>query len=198
MGQEEFEMLLQFFKALANENRLKLLGILANQECSVQELAALLELKEPTVSHHLAKLKEMDLVAMQVDGNTHLYRLDIDGLQTMNREVMASFTSDKMASLVDDLIEYDNWEKKVLRIFLEGDQIKQVPARLKKRLVVLKWLVSYFEEEKRYTETEVNEIIESHHPEYTFWRREFIDYGLMEREEGVYWRVADWEMPELS
>ena len=103
MGQEEFETLLQFFKALANENRLKMLGILANRECSVQELAALLELKEPTVSHHLAKLKELGLVEMRIDGNTHLHRLSLESLQTLNRELL---TTEKVASLVDGNVEH--------------------------------------------------------------------------------------------
>src|SRR6266567_4041129 len=45
MSQEEFQTLLLFFKALADENRLKMIGILAEQECSVEELAAMLHLK---------------------------------------------------------------------------------------------------------------------------------------------------------
>ena len=55
MSQEEFQSLLHFFKVLADESRLKLLGILANGERSVDELATLLKLKAPTVSHHLAR-----------------------------------------------------------------------------------------------------------------------------------------------
>ncbi|HAT45351.1 MAG TPA: ArsR family transcriptional regulator, partial [Ktedonobacter sp.] len=70
MPEEDFQTLLQFFKALGDENRLKLLGILANREQSVEELAAQLQLKTPTVSHHLAKLKELDLVSMRSEGNT--------------------------------------------------------------------------------------------------------------------------------
>lgn len=194
MGQEKFDMLLQFFKGLANENRLKMLGILANRECSVQELAALLELKEPTVSHHLAKLKEIGLVEMRTDGNTHLHRLNLESLQALNRELL---TTERVASLVDDLVEYDLWERKVLRIFLEGDRITQIPARYKKKLVILKWLANHFQEGVRYTEAEVNEIIEAHHAEYTSLRRLLVDCGLMEREEGFYWRV-DWEMPDLA
>ena len=55
MDEKGLQTLLRFFKCLANENRLKLLGLLADQERSVEELSALLDLKEPTVSHHLAK-----------------------------------------------------------------------------------------------------------------------------------------------
>ncbi len=68
MSQEEFQTLLLFFKALADENRLKMIGILAEQECSVEELAAMLHLKAPTVSHHLAKLKELELVEITSPG----------------------------------------------------------------------------------------------------------------------------------
>ncbi|MCA9964369.1 MAG: winged helix-turn-helix transcriptional regulator, partial [Anaerolineales bacterium] len=59
---ERFEQLLQFFKVLGNKNRLQILGLLANEERNVGELALMLDLKEPTVSHHLALLKELGLV----------------------------------------------------------------------------------------------------------------------------------------
>ncbi|WP_345325136.1 ArsR family transcriptional regulator [Candidatus Villigracilis proximus] len=39
-----------FFKALADANRLKIIGLLAQQPYSVEELAALLNLKPSTVS----------------------------------------------------------------------------------------------------------------------------------------------------
>ncbi|HEX6479903.1 MAG TPA: metalloregulator ArsR/SmtB family transcription factor, partial [Ktedonobacteraceae bacterium] len=81
MPQEEFEVLLQFFKVLADETRLKMLGILATREHSVEELAALLQLKAPTISHHLAKLKELNLVDMRSEGNTHFYWLNAEALR---------------------------------------------------------------------------------------------------------------------
>ena len=44
MKNEKLQNMLRFFKALADESRLKIIGILATQECSVEELAVLLEL----------------------------------------------------------------------------------------------------------------------------------------------------------
>ena len=196
MGQEDFETLLQFFKALANENRLKILGILANRECSVEELATLLDLKAPTVSHHLAKLKALGLVDMRTDRNDHLHRLNVNGLQAMNRDIFTSFTTEKMATLVDGM-EYAAWEQKILGTFLEGDHIKAIPAGYKKRLVVLKWLVNHFEEGVEYSEAQVSEVIKRHHPDYCTLRREFITNGLMEREDGVFCRV-EWHLPDLA
>ena len=193
MTQNEFEMLLEFFKALGNENRLKILGILADRECSVEELAGLLNLKEPTVSHHLGRLKAIGLVEMRVEGNDHLHRLNTQVLQSMNKDI---FTSERMASLVDDL-DYDAWEKKVLRTFLEGERVIAIPSGYKKRLVLYKWLVSHFKEHRNYTEKEVNEIIQRYYEDYATSRRDFVDLGLMAREKGIYWRI-EWQMPELE
>jgi len=195
MGQRDIETLLRFFKVLANENRLKILGVLAERECGVEELAAILDLKAPTVSHHLDKLRELGLVDMRTDGNDHLHRLSADGLQAMSKDVFSSFSPESVVALADG-VEYEAWEQRVLDAFMEGDRIARVPAGYKKRLVILKWLVNKFEEGVKYSEKEVNEIIERYHPDYCLFRREFVMNGLMERDGGVYWRV-EWQLPEL-
>ena len=46
MEQERFQTLLRFLKVLADESRLKLLGLLAEDEYSVGDLAEHLDLKE--------------------------------------------------------------------------------------------------------------------------------------------------------
>ena len=68
--------LVAFFKALADSNRLKIVGLLAQQPYSVEELAALLELKPPTVSHHLSKLAEVGLVSARAEGYYSVYQLE--------------------------------------------------------------------------------------------------------------------------
>ncbi len=187
MSQEEFQALLQFFKVLADETRLKLLGILANGERSVEELAALLQLKAPTVSHHLARLKELNLVGMRTDGNIHYYWLNAEALRQTNKQLL---TPEKVAGLVDDL-EGDAWERKVLKDFFEGTRLKEIPASPKKRMVILKWLANQFEYGVRYREAEVNEIIQRYHPDSSSLRRELIgpNVALMQRDNGWYWRI---------
>ncbi|MDF1521817.1 MAG: metalloregulator ArsR/SmtB family transcription factor, partial [Trueperaceae bacterium] len=71
----EFERLLGFFKALANETRLRIVGILANREASVGDLADLLEVREPTVSHHLKQLVDVGLVRAEKRGRWTYYEL---------------------------------------------------------------------------------------------------------------------------
>ena len=187
MAAADFHMLLRFFKVLANESRLKLVGILAQRECSVEELATLLELKEPTVSHHLNKLKELHLVQMHPDGNTHLYRLNSEALQELSK---AMFTPSQMATLVGE-VKPEAWEDKVLNNFLQGDRLTEIPASRKKRLVIVRWLARKFELEVNYPERTVNEIIERHHPDYATLRRELIGYQMMQRDSGIYWRLPE-------
>jgi DNA-binding MarR family transcriptional regulator len=191
MTQEDFQTLLQFFKTLADENRLKIVGILADQECSVEELAAILHLKAPTVSHHLAKLKELNLVEMRPEGNTHVYRLNAEALRNSNKQLL---TPEKMASLVDN-VEADAWERKVLKDFFDGTQLKEIPASRKKRSVVLKWFASQFTENVFYKEAEVNEILQAHNADAAYWRRELVGASLMQRENGFYWRMPLAELP---
>ena len=55
MGEQVAE-LLEFFKALADANRLKIIGLLAQDEYTVEEMAEILTLRPSTVSHHLTRL----------------------------------------------------------------------------------------------------------------------------------------------
>jgi hypothetical protein len=187
MAPTDFHTLLRFFKVLANESRLKLIGVLSQRECSVEELAALLRLQEPTVSHHLNKLKELHLVEMRPEGSTHLYRLNTEALRELNK---AMFTEDQMASLVDQ-VKPEAWEDKVLKNFLDGDRLVEIPASRKKRLVILRWLVRKFQPGVTYPEHEVNETIQRYHPDYATLRRELIGYQMMQRENGCYWQLPE-------
>jgi hypothetical protein len=191
--QEQFQQLLRFFKALANESRLKIVGILANREATVGDLADLLELQEPTVSHHLAMLRELGLVRMHARGNTHVYWLNEEALIDLNKDV---FSRQGIAALVEDVDEH-SWKQKVLQTFVIDDRLTQIPAKRKKRMVILQWLARKFELDVRYPEPELNEIIKRHHPDTASLRRAMIDWRFMRREKGVYWRVPEEEQLDL-
>ena len=183
---QEFQMLLDFFKILGNEARLKILGLVANREYSVEELATLLKLREPTISHHLNKMKKLGLVTMRAEGNTHLYQLNRSQLLKMNKELL---TVEKVPSMVND-IDYEGWEKKVMNTFVENGKIKTFPASQKKRMVLVKWVLNNFEEGKKYPEQELNGIIKEFNPDCATIRRSFVENGWMRREKGVYWRTG--------
>ncbi len=64
------------FKALADEQRRRLLRLLRNGEQPAGELARRLGLAPATVSHHLAQLKAADLVRVRRDGQQRIYALN--------------------------------------------------------------------------------------------------------------------------
>ena len=181
----DFHRLVQFFRVLGNESRLKMIGFLANGERSVGELADLLDVKEPTVSHHLAMMKEQGLVTVRAEGNVRIYGLDAHSMEGLSRDV---FSRKKLARLVDHE-DMDDWEQKILRTFMEDGYIKEIPVKQKKKLVLLRWLLQKFEKDRKYREPEVNEILKHHHEDHTSLRRYLVDFRLMARDKGIYWRL---------
>ena len=65
----------ELLKALANRHRLLIVCQLIEQERSVGELAALLKLRDSTVSQHLALLRKDGLVTTRRDGQTIWYTI---------------------------------------------------------------------------------------------------------------------------
>jgi len=184
MDPQRPEIMLQFCKAMADESRLKIVGLLSTTEHSVQQLASILELKEPTVSHHLAVLKQLDLVRLRADGNFRWYRLNEEVLGKISRAV---FSRDSIASLAVSA-EARSSERKVLDNFVDGDRLIEIPVSYKKRLVILKWLIGFFEPGISYAESQVNAILKLHHQDCATLRREMIGCGMLARDKGVYSR----------
>ena len=183
-------MLLQFFKALAHESRLRLLGLVAAREHSVQQLAELVALKEPTVSHHLAILREAGLVRLRQDGNTHWYGLEQKRLARLSRSLLAR---DQLTVLAGAATQ-NAGEERVVRNYLTPDgRLKAFPTTRKKRRPVLAWLARHFDEGREYSGAEVNEIIERRHHDRETFRRELVGHHMMARKAGIYWRLPETE-----
>jgi DNA-binding transcriptional ArsR family regulator len=72
-----------FLKALAHENRLMILCLLAEGEKSVSELERILDLRQPTVSQQLARLRADDLVSTRRDGKVIYYGLASEDARTI-------------------------------------------------------------------------------------------------------------------
>src|SRR3981081_340036 len=173
--------LLSMFKALADESRLKILGLLAPRERSVDELATTLKLKPPTVSHHLATLREIGLVKMRTAGTTHVYNFQPEPLRQLNHKL----APERLA--IPDDADGDEWEHKVLADFIEQGRLKTMPATERKRLVVLRWFARKFEPGRRYSELEVNAIIAEFINDYASIRRYLVDNGLTDRRARDHW-----------
>jgi biotin operon repressor len=188
MSQQSDE-LLNFFKALSDANRLKIVGLLAQQSYSVEELAAMLELRPPTVSHHLSKLSEVGLVSARAVSYYNLYKLETGALQAMARRLLATETLPEVAAGVD----LDAYDRQVLGNYATPDgRLKQIPTKRRKFEVILRYVVRAFEPGAKYSEKEVNEILSQYNEDTAVLRRGMVDYQMMTREAdgSVYW-LAD-------
>lgn len=185
--EERIETLLRALKTLADLSRLRILGAVATQERTVEELADLLELKAPTVSHHLARLRELDLIQTRADGVTRWNSLNQAGIERLAKLLAAP----EVVATAAAEVEGAAWERKVLRDFLdesEPPRLREIPAQRKKRQVILRWLADQFAWERDYSEKEVNAILQRRHEDTATLRRELIGERLMARDGGRYWR----------
>jgi len=182
---EQFTRLLQFFQVFSNESRLRLIGYLANGERSVGELAQLLNLKEPTVSHHLAELKGLGLVEARAEGNLRIYRLNTQALETMGKDI---FARPNLAALVprSELSE----DERILRTWVKNGRLVDIPAQEKKKQVIVRWLAGQIDPERRWPEREFNQWLAQFNEDYATLRRYLVDGGYMARENGIYWRTG--------
>lgn len=182
------DTLLSFFKALADSNRLKIIGLLAQKESSVEELAVVLAVSASTVSHHLSKLAEIGLVSARAEGYYSVYRLEADNLERMARQLLAEDTLPEAAKDLDRKA----YDRKVLRDYLNEDGvIRQLPTNQRKLDVVLRYIAERFEFGKIYSEKEVNTVIGALNEDISGLRRDLVSVGYMNRERdgSAYWRV---------
>ena len=188
-NQALMDELLNFFKALADANRLKIISLLAREEYSVEQIAEILGLKAPTVSHHLSKLMKAGLVSARAESYYNYYRLETKTLEEMSNRILAAETLPAVASDVD----MDAYDRKILKNYSNSDgSLKAIPNQEKKLLAVLRHIVKVFESGERYSEVDVKEKLIRFNEDYAQLRRELVEYGFMAREGGggVYWRTG--------
>jgi ArsR family transcriptional regulator len=65
-----------FFKALSDENRLKIIELLKLREMCVCELMIALDMTQPNLSHHLRILEEQDIINHKKKGKWAFYYLN--------------------------------------------------------------------------------------------------------------------------
>ncbi len=180
MSQETERDEILFFKALADESRLKIISILLEKDSYAEYLAEKLNLTAPTVTYHMNKLEKAGIVTGTQIQHYVIY--------TVNRELMDKKIGDfiRSAAPVDDTKSY---EEKVINSFFKCGRLTKLPSQIKKREIVLGYIAEKFEPDRTYTEKEVNAIIAEMYDDYCTVRREMVEIGFMERPGGEYRRV---------
>ena len=181
---------LKFFKSLADANRLKILGLLAQEDLSVEQLAVMLNLRPSTVSHHLSKLSEAGLVSAKAISYYNIYQFENKTLEAMAQHLLSK---ENLSAIAVD-VDLDAYDRKVVSDYsLPDGQLKTIPAQRKKLEAILGYISQDFESGTRYNERQVNEILEKYHPDTATLRRELFGAGILARSSGgkEYWRSEE-------
>lgn len=186
----EFDTLLRFFKALGNESRLRLVGQLANGEMSVGALAEAIGVTEPTVSHHLRKLKEIGLARSRADGNVRYYSLNMRALENMSRQVFAA-TGAQLAAQ-----KARTPEERVIDSYVRDGRLTGLPKNRAKRLVLIAWVAEQLDGNRDYHELELNDYLKAFTHDHAALRRYLVDEGFFTRARNIYRKLATPEIPQ--
>lgn len=163
-------------KVIADETRLRILGLLSERDHTGKELAERLHLTPPTISHHMRKLTGAGIVTSTSEAQRQHYSLNSDLLRDVRKTDPPKPESGKALDA----------REKTLRNFFDGDRLKSIPAQRKQRVIVLQKLLERFEPGRKYPEREVNDILKTAHEDFATLRRELVDYGFMVRDTGIY------------
>jgi ArsR family transcriptional regulator len=83
-----------FAKALADETRQKIMRICCCKWLAVNEIVERLNVTQPTVSHHLAILREAGLVEVREEGKQTFYKLNQKRITACCGQLQANFASE--------------------------------------------------------------------------------------------------------
>jgi hypothetical protein len=186
--------------ALADKERLTIIGLMSDgQEHQIRPMAERMKILPLEASEHMKVLHHAGLLRLRMEGPRYFYHLNENRVAELKSYIGMIDTlptvAEKVASDNDwiEALDYDEDDKKVLREYTYNGRLLDISMKEKKWLVVLRWLVTKFEPDVRYTEKQVNEIIKQVHGDYATIRRDLIDFAFMQRERGgaSYWRTSN-------
>jgi hypothetical protein len=175
----QLDKMLEFHKALADANRLKIVMLLAAGPQSGQEIAKKLGLTPATVTHHMNLLRNVLLVRGVREKNTIYFHLNEKELQFKSQSILRRVEAVKRTSGSER-------EKVIQNFFDESGRLKNIPSQRKKKLIVFEHMLKGLEIGHPYSEKELDEYIRQYHEDHCTIRREFVMNHYMYRENGVY------------
>ena len=87
-----------FAKALADETRQRIMNLCCCKWCSVNEIVEKMDVSQPTVSHHLAILREAGLVHVREEGKQTFYTLNQERVVACCGQLMVKFAPEEKAT----------------------------------------------------------------------------------------------------
>lgn len=83
--------LVDFFRAMGEDTRVKIITMLLEEEMCICELIDELKLSQPAVSHHMKILKQAELVNDRREGKWTFYSINKEGFKNHVRNLEKSF-----------------------------------------------------------------------------------------------------------
>ncbi|HBR70647.1 TPA: transcriptional regulator [Candidatus Dependentiae bacterium] len=99
-AEKELRLTVDFLKLIAEENRLKILCLLAQGELCVCKIWSALNIPQNLTSHHLKALKEYGLISSRKEGLNVYYVLNIQVLKDAQDLLEAFLTAHKRVCLI--------------------------------------------------------------------------------------------------
>ncbi|MDP4161868.1 MAG: metalloregulator ArsR/SmtB family transcription factor [Bacillota bacterium] len=180
----QLNRLVSFYKTMGDPTRVRIVALLAKGPLHGLAIAGKLGLTPPTITHHLKKLREINVVYDRRDKNTVYFHLN-ESLIKQQSQVLIQLLEKREE--IETMVETSLESQKVIQNFFSKDgKLKNIPAQRKKKLIVFEHIVEGLKMGKKYEEKEINEYIKQFHEDYATIRREFIINHYMYRENGIY------------
>jgi hypothetical protein len=169
----------EFLRIALDPHRLAVMGLAATGPLDIEVAARQLSLTVAQVRKAVSRLVEAGLLDSQL------------GLDHSTLRALAATLPDEEP--VSPVVLQGPWskdEREVLGRFFTGTRLQEIPAHNSRRRVVLERLAQEFEIGLRYTEKEINSMLQVFHPDYASLRRYLVDEGFLSRADGSYWRTG--------
>ena len=173
---------LDFVKAMASVERLRVIGALVRGRATQAEIAEQLHVPLGDVFQHLAFLTHVGVVREE------------EACYELNEKAIETLARGQFEGKGPQYEEQPEDVRKVLKAYLNPDgTIRQLPQEGRKMEIILHFILDAFPFDVTFTEKEVNTILRRFHLDTATLRRNLIDYGLMAREGdgSKYWRLSE-------
>jgi hypothetical protein len=170
----------EFFKALAVPERLRVAGAIAAGPRTAAEVAQSLRLPMRSVTSHLAVLVSSGFARSESDGHPARYAWDEARVRALAAAHLDSPRVRALAGATDE-------RSRVLASFVRDGRLVQFPTGETRKQVILGYIAERFDSGRTYTEREVNDILKGFADDYATIRRALVDRQYLNRHQGVYW-----------
>lgn len=180
----QLDRMVHFHKTLGDPTRIRILALLQNGPLHGQAIAGKLGLKPPTITHHMAKLREIGLIIERREKNTIYFSLNQKKLEFSATAILRMVTD--ISEKESDPMKQADHHQVIKNFFTPEGRLKQIPAQRKKKIIVMTHMIKGLKQGVVYEEKEINEFLKGFHEDFATLRRELVMNQFMYRQNNKY------------